>query len=49
MAPSGASETSANVVSRAWMCARWPIWSTNIEQPTQPASGQPATPGANMK
>jgi len=41
--------TSANEVSRACRWPRCPTWSANIEQPGQPATGQPSTPGANMK
>ena len=41
----GARDTSANDVSRACRWARWPIWSTNIEQPSQPTSWF----GPNMK
>jgi len=45
----GARETSAKDVSRACRWARWPIWSTNMEQPSHPASGQPEALGWNMK
>jgi hypothetical protein len=49
MLASGARDTRAKEVSRACRWARWPTLSTNIEQPSQPADGQPSTPGANMK
>jgi hypothetical protein len=39
-----ARDTSATVVSRALMWARWPIWSVNIEQPSH---GSPS--GGNQK
>jgi hypothetical protein len=42
----GARETLANVMPRALRWARWATWSAIIEQPTQPASGQPLTPGS---
>src|SRR5690242_4762403 len=49
MFASGASDTKASDVSRACRCEGWHRQSTNIEQPWQPASGQPCTEGANMK
>ena len=42
----GARETYASVVSRAFRCAGWASWAAIIEQPRQPFSGQPATPGS---
>ena len=42
-------KAKAKETPRALRWAGWPIWSTNIEQPGQPASGQPCAPGPNMK
>ena len=42
----GARETNASVVSRAFRWARWATWSARNEQPPQPRSGQPFTPGS---
>ena len=33
-------------MSRTLRCAGWATWSATIEHPTQPCSGQPATPGS---
>ena len=41
----GARETNTSVVSRAFRWARCATWSARNEQPGQPCSGQPATPG----
>ena len=51
MFSSGARDTTAREIPRARKCTgvNWPMLSRNIEQPGQPASGQPWTPGANMK
>ena len=49
MSGCGARETNASVVSRAFRCARWLTWSATNEQPGQPLSGQPATPGSKKK
>ena len=46
MSACGARETNASVVSRAFRWATWATWSATIEQPRQPLSGQPATPGS---
>ena len=42
----GARETYTCVVSRAFRCAGWASWAAIMEQPRQPRSGQPATPGS---
>jgi hypothetical protein len=47
--PIAALDTRAKEVSRAWRWARCPTLSTTIEQPSQPADGQPEAPGWNMK
>ena len=49
MSACGARETNASVVSRAFRWARWATWSATNEQPRQPLSGQPATPGSKKK
>src|SRR5438093_4864257 len=46
---SGPREIIANDVSRACRCASGMIWSATIEQPSQPAVGQPDAPGPYMK
>jgi hypothetical protein len=49
MSGCGARDTNTSVVSRAFRCARWATWSARNEQPPQPRSGQPATPGSKKK
>ena len=49
MSGCGARDTRAYVASRAFRCAMWATWSAIREQPTQPASGQPFTPGSKKK
>jgi hypothetical protein len=46
MSGCGARDTYASVVSRAFRCTGFAAWSAIIEQPMQPRSGQPATPGS---
>jgi hypothetical protein len=49
MSGCGARDTYASVVSRAFRCAGWASWAAIIEQPRQPRSGQPPTPGSKKK